>query len=260
MGLLDAYASSELTEKEIDRIQDQQLATLGFGEMYGTEAAEMAEFKPYSVTSSLGGATTAVDPDTGQLTVDITKTQAEKDLEADLLSGATSMFGLAAADPSLAQAELYEQIRAVQRPEEERQRLALEERMLAQGRLGLQSAAYGGSSPELLAQEQARQEAMLKANLGARTQSMAELGQFTDMGTAMLAGAYTPQTEAIGLLGAGTNVAQLQDLGAREGASLYNTMMQKAFEPYTDLLSLEATAKGERDAGYYKILKDLGWI
>ena len=260
MGLLDAYASSELTENEIDRIQEQQLATLGFGEMYGTEAAEMAEFKPYTVASSLGGATTAVDPDTGQLSVNLTKSPQELALERELLGGASGMFQRSMADPRQAQADLYEQMRAVQRPEEERQRLALEERMLSHGRMGLQSAAYGGSSPELLAQETARQEAMARANLGARTQSMAELGQFGNLGTQLLAGAYTPQTEAIGLLGSGTNVAQLQDLGAREGASLYNTMMQKAFEPYSDLLSLESAAEGERDVGYYQILKDLGWI
>lgn len=260
MGLLDAYASSELTEKEIERIQEQQLATLGFGELYGEESAEMAKFKPYTVASSLGGATTSVDPDTGQLSVQLTKSPEELALESSLLGGSADMFDRAMMDPSLAQAELYEQLRAIQRPEEERQRLATEERMLAQGRLGLSSAAYGGANPELLAQEQARQEAMLKANLGARTQSLAELGQFGDMGTKMLASAYTPQTEALGLLGAGTNVAQLQDLGAREGAALFNTMMQKAFEPYSDLLTLESAAKGERDAGYYQILKDLGWI
>jgi hypothetical protein len=260
MGLLDAYASSELTEKEIDRIQEQQLATLGFGELYGKEAAEMAEFKPYTVASTLGGATTAVDPDTGQLSVQLTKSPEEVALEKDLLSGASGMFERSMADPRQAQADLYEQLRAIQRPEEERQRLALEERMLAQGRMGMSSAAYGGANPELLAQEQARQEAMLKANLGARTQAMTELGQFGDLGTQLLAGAYTPQTEAIGLLGAGTNVAQLQGTGAREGASLYNTLMQKAFEPYSELLSLETAAKGERDQGYYDILRDLGII
>lgn len=260
MGLLDAYASSTLTEEEIDRIQEQQLATLGFGEMYGAEAAEMAGFKPYTVASSLGGTTTAVDPDTGQLSVNLTKSPQELALERELLGGASGMFERSMADPRQAQADLYGQLRAIQQPEEQRQRLALEERMLAQGRMGMSSAAYGGSSPELLAQEQAIQENMLKANLGARTQAMTELGQFGDLGTQLLAGAYTPQTEAIGLLGAGTNVAQLQDLGAREGASLYNTMMQKAFEPYSDLLSLESAAKGERNAGYYQLLKDLGLI
>ena len=42
---------------------------------------------------------------------------------------------------------LFERMRTVQRPEEERQRLALEERLAAQGRLGTSSAAYGGATP-----------------------------------------------------------------------------------------------------------------
>ena len=257
MGLVDAYLSDRYMKEGLEDIQEQQLDTLGVGELYGEEAAEMAKFKPYTVASSLGGATTSVDPDTGQLSVQLTKSPEELALESSLLGGSAAMFDRAMMDPSLAQAELYEQLRAIQRPEEERQRLATEERMLAQGRLGLSSAAYGGANPELLAQEQARQEAMLKANLGARTQSLAELGQFGDMGTKMLASAYTPQAEALGLLGAGTNVAQLQDLGAREGASLYSTIMQKAFDPYMALLDKEYAAKADRDKTYYEILKDI---
>lgn len=79
--------------------------------------------------------------------------------------------------PEQRQADIYESIRATQTPEEERQRLATEERLLAQGRLGLSSAAYGGASPELLAQETARQEAMARAGLSARQQAMAEQQQ-----------------------------------------------------------------------------------
>ena len=257
MGLLEAYLADKYMKEGLEDIQEQQLDTLGFGELYGAQAAEMAEFKPYTVASTLGGATTSVDPDTGQLSVQLTKSPEELALESSLLGGSSAMFDRAMADPRQAQADLYGQLRAIQRPEEERQRLALEERMLAQGRMGISSAAYGGASPELLAQEQAIQKNMLKANLGARTQAMSELGQFGDMGTAMLAGAYTPQTEAIGLLGAGTNVAQLQDLGAREGASLFNTLMQKAFDPYSQLLTKEYGAKADRDRSYYNLLLDL---
>ena len=79
--------------------------------------------------------------------------------------------------PEQRQADIYESIRATQAPEEERQRLATEERLLAQGRLGLSSAAYGGASPELLAQETARQEAMARAGLSARQQALMEQQQ-----------------------------------------------------------------------------------
>ena len=73
--------------------------------------------------------------------------------------------------------QIYERIRATQTPEEQRQRLATEERLAAQGRLGLSSAAYGGSTPELMAQEQAIAEARNRAALAAIEQSRAEQAQ-----------------------------------------------------------------------------------
>ena len=171
-----------------------------------------------------------------------------------LLAQAETALGRAAVDPSQAQADIYGQMRAAQRPEEERQRLALEERMLAQGRLGLSSAAYGGASPELLAQETARQEAMARANLAARQQAMQEqqqaygqglglLGQAAGLraqelaeATGLLGAGYTPQQQqlaaaqammglgympqqqALGALGMGAELGKLADIGRRSGA------------------------------------------
>ena len=53
--------------------------------------------------------------------------------------------------------EVYQRMRTAMSPEEERQRLALEQRLAAQGRLGVQTAAYGGT-PEQLAMQKAIQE------------------------------------------------------------------------------------------------------
>ncbi len=114
--------------------------------------------------------------------------------------------------PEARQADIYEAIRATQTPEEERQRLATEERLLSQGRLGLSSAAYGGASPELLAQETARQEAMARAGLSARQQALAEQQQ--EMAT------------ATGLTGLASNLAglssDLETAGIGRGATLAN--------------------------------------
>ena len=143
-----------------------------------------------------------------------------------LLSRADTAFGRAMADPSQAQAEIYNQMRAAQRPEEERQALALEERMLAQGRGGIRSAAYGGSSPELLAQETARQEAMARANLGARQQAMQEQQQAYGQGLGFLGQASGMRAqdlaEASGLLGAGYTPQQMElaKAQARFGAGM----------------------------------------
>ena len=126
--------------------------------------------------------------------------------------------------PEAKQAEIFEAIRATQRPEEERQRLALEERMLSQGRLGLGSAAYGGSSPELLAQETARQEAMARAGLSARQQAMSEQQQELARATGLtglasgLAGTSS-QLETAGI-GRGTALANLGLAGTQTGRAL----------------------------------------
>jgi hypothetical protein len=87
--------------------------------------------------------------------------------------------------------QIFERIRAAQTPEEQRQRLATEERMAAQGRLGLSSAAYGGSTPELMAQEQAIAEARNRAALGAMDQARAEQAQ--QLQTAQTLGGLTSQ-------------------------------------------------------------------
>lgn len=89
------------------------------------------------------------------------------------------------------EADIYNRIRATQTPEEQRQRLATEERMAAQGRLGLSSAAYGGSTPELMAQEQAIAEARNRAALGAMDQARAEQAQ--QLQTAQTLGGLTSQ-------------------------------------------------------------------
>ena len=65
---------------------------------------------------------------------------------------------------------LFEQIRATQQPEEERQRIALENRLAAQGRLGVSTAAYGGT-PEQLAMEKAQAEARNNASYQAIQQA-----------------------------------------------------------------------------------------
>jgi len=90
------------------------------------------------------------------------------------------------------EAEVFERIRATQRPEEERQRLALEQRLAAQGRLGTRSAAYGGATPEQLAMATAQEEARNRASLSALQQAQAERRQ--SLGEAQaLGGMFTQQ-------------------------------------------------------------------
>ena len=184
-----------------------------------------AEFKPYTVTSGLANIATTPEGGFG-----INLSPEQQALQAQLQGQAAGLFGQVGQDPAAQQAAIFEQLRAVQRPEEERQRLALEERMLSQGRLGLSSAAYGGASPELLAQETARQEAMARANVGARQQALAEQEQALRGATGLLSAGYTPQREALNLLATSQVPASFADVGRRTGAQLQSQVGRVGLE------------------------------
>ena len=191
----------------------------------GEQAIAGTEFRPYTVTSDLANVGT-----TAEGGFDINLSPEQQALQTQLQGQSGALFGQVGADPALAQAALYEQMRAVQRPEEERQRLRLEERMLSQGRSGLGSSLYGGSSPELLAQETARQEAMARANLGARQQSMLEQAQAADLGSVLQAAGYQPQSQALSMLEASRIPAGFVDVGRREGVELASQLNRAGLE------------------------------
>lgn len=213
MDLLSAGAGYYNQDKAAEAaLQLGQQSAQALGEL-GTDVAGMTEFKPFTVTTGLGQTTTT--PTGG---IDVGLSPEQQALQNQLLGQSQALFGQVGVDPSTAQADLYEQIRATQRPEEQRQRLALEERMLSQGRMGLSSNAYGGASPELLAQETARQEAMARANLSARQQAMSEQAQALTSASGLLGAGYTPQSQALEALRMGTEVGKLADIGRRSGA------------------------------------------
>ena len=223
--LIDAAAGYYTTDKAAKGALRYGEEAAQAAEQLGEEAARMTKFKPFTVTTGLG---TAKATDEGGYT--LTMSPEQEALQKSLLSQAQGLFGKVGTDPSVAQADLYEQMRAVQRPEEERQRLALEERMLSQGRLGLQSSAYGGSSPELLAQETARQEAMARANLAARQQAMSEQAQALTSASGLLGAGYMPQQQALGALGYGLDAARLAQSGRGTGAELFGQLSGRGLE------------------------------
>jgi len=106
------------------------------------------------------------------------------------------------------EADVYERIRATQRPEEARQRLGLEERLAQQGRLGVRTAMFGGT-PEQFAMAQAQEEAQNRASLAAMQQAQAERQQA--LGTAQTLGSMFGQQAQLG----GTLQAQQAGLGAQ---------------------------------------------
>ena len=225
MDLLRSGGEFYLGQENIEGAQRLGRETQAGALALAEQAQAGTEFKPYTVTSGLANITTTPEGGFG-----IGLSPEQQALQQQIMGQAGGFFSQLQADPAAAQANIYENIRATQRPEEERQRLALEERMLSQGRLGLSSAAYGGASPELLAQETARQEAMARANLGARQQAMAEQAQAAQLGGALQAAGYQPQAQALGLFGAANIPAQLQQRGQLGGAELRSQLEQTGLE------------------------------
>ena len=148
------------------------------------------------------------------------------------------------------EADVFERIRATQRPEEQRQRLALEERLAQQGRLGVRTSMFGGT-PEQLAMDQAQAEARNRASLAAIQQAQAEQAQQAGLGAqyAGLGSGLAAQRQAMdaarqaqalqaltggqGLLAGGTGLQQAQQqlaLGALTGAYMPQAQLLNAMQ------------------------------
>ena len=223
------YLLSGETQQAYEELGQQSLQG---GQRVGQQAIDASTFKPYTVTSSLANVQTT--PEGG---FDINLSPQQQALQTQLQGQTQGLFGQVGQDPAQAQAALYEQYRGIQRPEEERQRLALQENLFSSGRGGVQTAQYGGT-PEQFAYEQARQEAMSRANVGARQQSQAEQLQAAELGGVLQSAGYQPQQQALSLLEGSQIPAGFLSLGQRTGAELQAKSEQSGLEGYLQAAQL----------------------
>ncbi len=265
------------------------LAT-GAGEI-GQEAQAATQFKPFTVTTGFGGV--EATPEGGFATALSPQQQARQEalsgitggllgsytgagvpdvsgIQQQALGGVTGALTAAQAPMATREADVFERIRAVQRPEEERQRIALQEQLQAQGRTGLRTAQFGGS-PEQFALAQAQEEAKNRAALSALQQAGSErqqdlaaaqgmfgLGQQAAGLPAVLQAAQlqnigaglgleaTPEQQLLSTLSPAINIASLADMGRRSGAGL---------QAEAGISGLEALAQTE--LGRASALRDL---
>lgn len=192
-----------------------QQAQLG-AERIGQDAAEATRFVPFTVTGTTGaGIGTAADGSTT-----MTLSPQEQALQNQLFGGAGQFYKQAQAPIAQTEQDIFNRLNAVAAPERQRQQLALEERLAAQGRLGTSSAAYGGATPEQMAMAQAQQEQMNNLALQARQQALGEQQQYAQLGQGMLGSAYMPQSNLLNVLQGGMGVAGLSDVARRQAAML----------------------------------------
>ena len=164
----------------------------------------------------------------------------EQALQQQLLGGAGGFFGQAMTPTQAREQAVFDRIRAAQRPEEERQRLALEERLAAQGRLGTASSAYGGATPELMAMATAQQEARDRAMLTAMQQAQAEQAQQAALGGQFLGAGYLPQQQLVAALQPGLIQQELAQQAQQFGTGLFGETALSGIE--AQLLQEQARA------------------
>lgn len=216
LGLSALGAGGLLTGKAYNRLGD-------IGEQARRESSELAEtgmeqsrFRPFTVTTGTGGALSTTPE--GGLTVGLSPQ--EQAFQQQMFGGAGQFYGQAMQPTQEREQAVFERIRQAQRPEEERQRLATEERLASQGRLGLRTAQFGGA-PEQFALAKAQEESRNQAMLSAMQQAQQEQMQQAQLGGQFMGAGYTPQAQALNVLQAGLPAAQMAQRGQLYGAGLF---------------------------------------
>ncbi len=245
-------------EQGIQSARDLGTEAMQRAETAATDVQGQTQFKPFTVTSGIGGVTTSP---TGGITTSLTpEQQALQNQLQQFGSGAfgmlgspearaqeqASIIGMLTQDPNQRasrEQEMYNRLRAVQQPEEARKQLELEERLFGQGRLGVNTAMYGGT-PEQLAQAKAVEEAKAAASLGAIEQAGLEqyrqseqtlaglgetrqrLGMLGDLGLGSLEASYLPQEQLLRILQPSIDISNIASAGQRQGAQLGTSLLE----------------------------------
>lgn len=214
LGIGTAAGGTALTKSAYDRLGDIGTQAKSEAELLASQILPMSQFRPFTVTSATGGqfgVTPQIDAEGNVIGTQTTMglSPEEQALQGMLMGQSQQFLGQSALPMGQREADVYGRIRAVQSPEEERQRLMLEERLANQGRLGVRTSMFGGT-PEALAMEKAQAEARNQASLMAMQQAQAEQAQAQQMGLAALGGAYVPQAQMLNVQQAAQLYPQLQ--------------------------------------------------
>jgi hypothetical protein len=150
------------------------------------DAAKAAEFKPYTISTP----TSSVNMTKDALNVNLSPNQQTmfNNLEAQALQASQT-------NPYVDPQGLFNTMLSTVTPQNERDRLALEQRMAAQGRLGVATAAYGGT-PEQLALAKAQQEALNTMALNSQLNAATLTGQNITNRGGMMEQMYAPVANA----------------------------------------------------------------
>jgi len=271
----------------ISDVQDVGAGALQRAETAATNVAGQTQFKPFTVTSGIGGVTTTP---TGGITTTLTPEQ--QALQQQLQGFGTQAFGMLGSPEQRAaeqanvismltgaggglqqrEADIMQRLQAAVSPEQERQRMALEERLLNQGRLGVTTSQYGGT-PEQLALEKAIAEQQAGLGVSAMEQARAEqqqqssqtlaglqetrqrLGLLGQTGLEALQQSYMPQQQLLSTLAPAIDISNIASAGQRQGAQLGTSLLQSGL---ASQLGAETAASNLRQQQIQAITNLLG--
>ena len=166
-----------------------------------------------------GGAFTGAGPMIGP-NIQSVFSPTEQAISSGAFTDAQTLLGNVVQDRSAREQEIFDRIRATQEAEEERNRLALEERLFNQGRLGVRTSMFGGT-PEQLALAKAQEEARNRASLAAIQQAQAEQAQDARLGTQLLGAAYLPEAQLQNTFRNALTAAELNRRANQFGTGLF---------------------------------------
>ena len=252
LRLLGGAAGGLLTKEAYDKLAE--IGQKGYSELAGEgglaeRLSGMLEFQPYTVTSATGGQFgMRQDPNTGQMTYELQTSPEEQELQRQQMERAGMFFGQAAMPTAQREQEVYNRMRAAMTPEEERQRLALEQRLAAQGRLGTRTGMFGGT-PEALALAQAQEEAKNRTILNAMQFAGQEQQRQAQLGSGMLAAGYVPQAQLLSAVQPGMTAAERQRQALAQQAGTFGETYTTGLEALLQSGLGQASLVGNLGAG-----------
>jgi hypothetical protein len=223
-AILGAGGNLALSENYARDVERAGLDASTAANALGTSLAAGSQFKPFTVTTGLS--TVNTDP-TGGYNINLSPEQ--QFYQNELFGTAAGLLQSATQDDATREQQIFNRLQAMTSPGQERERLALENRLYNQGRGGVSTAMYGGT-PEQLAMAKAIEEQRSANVFGAMQQSMAEQAQKANIGSGLFQLGYLPQQQAIASMTPAINLADIAGAGQRTGIQAQGLLGQAGLE------------------------------
>ena len=247
-SLFDAGINYAAQQKGVKDLQSYGKEIRTGYEGLAKKAVEGTTFKPFTVSTGLSTTTT---DDQGGYNIALSPDQQR--YQTGLFGGAENMLTSATGSLANREQDVFNRLQALMSPSQDRERLELEQRMMAQGRGGVRTAAYGGT-PEQLALAKAQEEQRSMSSVQAMEQARAQQAQEANIGQGLFQMGYLPTQQAMASIAPATNIADLIASLQKTGVQSSTGLLQSGMEGD---VNLQAAAAQQEQQMYSDIIKAL---